>query len=202
MTLMRSQQCKARSVRSGRRCQRRAVLGAVVCRHHGGAAPQVKAAAARRLTLAEAIETSQRRHPQEVLADALHNVDVTAAELLRSIREGRLDLTAEMATAVVDANRARAGMAKLVVDSGGERWSANEAYRQQADALARIVRAMVRILGLDPADPRVVAAFEAAVAEVLHGARASRAPARIDAGPRSRPGRPSGQDTVDGEVVA
>lgn len=42
-------QCIATSKRSGNQCRRDAINGATVCQIHGGAAPQVKAAAARRL---------------------------------------------------------------------------------------------------------------------------------------------------------
>lgn len=44
--------CTARSKHSGKRCNKFAILGGVVCRYHGGGAPQVKAAALRRLELA------------------------------------------------------------------------------------------------------------------------------------------------------
>ena len=42
-------QCTARSKRSGERCQKAAMSGTNVCRNHGGAAPQVRAKAKRRL---------------------------------------------------------------------------------------------------------------------------------------------------------
>ena len=42
-------QCTAKSSRTGKPCQRPAILGGNVCRSHGGAAPQVKASAAQRL---------------------------------------------------------------------------------------------------------------------------------------------------------
>lgn len=38
--------------KTGARCQRPAMLGGTVCRHHGGASPHVKAAAKRRLEMA------------------------------------------------------------------------------------------------------------------------------------------------------
>ena len=41
--------CHAHSSRTGKPCQRYPIAGATVCRVHGGAARQVKAAAARRL---------------------------------------------------------------------------------------------------------------------------------------------------------
>lgn len=45
---MTARQCIARN-RRGERCGRKAIPGATVCRYHGGAAPQVQRAAARRL---------------------------------------------------------------------------------------------------------------------------------------------------------
>lgn len=44
--------CTAKSSRTGQQCKKAAVLGTHVCRSHGAAAPQVKAAALRRLELA------------------------------------------------------------------------------------------------------------------------------------------------------
>lgn len=41
--------CSARSKRSGERCRRAPIVGGTVCTMHGGAAPQVRAAARRRL---------------------------------------------------------------------------------------------------------------------------------------------------------
>ena len=42
-------QCVATNKKRGDRCQKQAIAGGTVCRFHGGAAPQVKAAAAKRL---------------------------------------------------------------------------------------------------------------------------------------------------------
>ena len=42
-------QCTARSKSTGQRCKKYAMMGGCVCRQHGGAAPQAKAAAMRRL---------------------------------------------------------------------------------------------------------------------------------------------------------
>lgn len=41
--------CKAKSKSSGNQCRQSAIPGGTVCRYHGGAAPQVKRAAALRL---------------------------------------------------------------------------------------------------------------------------------------------------------
>jgi hypothetical protein len=44
-----AQRCHAHSKRSGKACNNPAILGATVCRMHGGSAPQVKLAALERL---------------------------------------------------------------------------------------------------------------------------------------------------------
>lgn len=44
-----TRQCHAKAKSSGQQCTREAVPGATVCRHHGGAAPQVQRKAALRL---------------------------------------------------------------------------------------------------------------------------------------------------------
>lgn len=83
-------QCTARK-RNGDRCGSKAVTGATVCRMHGGSAPQVRAAAARRLEQAEADRQVRlwggRRdiHPAEAL---LELVGSKAAEV--AYWEGRV----------------------------------------------------------------------------------------------------------------
>jgi hypothetical protein len=52
--------CTAKSKTTGRQCGRPIVPGATVCRYHGGAAPQVKAAAERRLADAAAVSALDR----------------------------------------------------------------------------------------------------------------------------------------------
>lgn len=126
-----------------------------------------------RITFAEAL-LADPRHPHQVAISALHQVDILAGQTMQAIADG--ELTAAAFEQLLEASKTQAAMAKLVLDSvGAEGWSALEAYRQQADALAKICRAMVRRLGLDPADQRVAEAFEAAVAEVLYGKRGRRA---------------------------
>lgn len=159
---------------SGQQCQLYAMVGANVCHKHGASAPQVRRAAAERVTLAEALLNGDRRHPSEVLASALHQVDVLAGQTMQAIAAG--ELTAEAFEQLLEASKTQAAMSKLVLDAtGAEGWSALEAYRQQADALAKICREMARELGHDPGDERVAAAFEAAVARVVHGRRRPRA---------------------------
>lgn len=57
-----ARQCTAISKGSGKRCRRAAIHGATVCRMHGGAAPQVKAAAARRVAEAEAQQAAAQTY--------------------------------------------------------------------------------------------------------------------------------------------
>lgn len=75
--------CIALARTTGERCRRWAIAGGRVCPKHGGGAPQVKAAARRRLqldelkgnlgALLEELELDgQHRHPIEILLDAVH----------------------------------------------------------------------------------------------------------------------------------
>jgi hypothetical protein len=73
-------QCTARSKRTGKRCQLPSMLGSNVCRSHGGAAPQARAKAKRRLDQAADVLV------QRLLQFALDgNVDDNVA--LRAIRD-------------------------------------------------------------------------------------------------------------------
>jgi hypothetical protein len=82
-TALESQQCSARSSRTGERCRRR-VIGATVCIMHGGKSPQVARKRLERIALAEAAARTPRRHPGEVLLDALHWADTHARQLAES----------------------------------------------------------------------------------------------------------------------
>lgn len=175
---------------SGEPCGNHAVVGATVCHKHGARAPQVRAAAARRISLAEALESGDRRHPQEVLASALHGADVLARRTQALLADGD-PVTADMIQALLDSIKTQATMAKLVLDaSGPEQWSAQEAYRQQADALAKICQEMARRLGHDPSSDLVREAFEGAVARVVHGRRG-----------RPKPEVRAHLKAIEGEVV-
>jgi len=74
-----SKQCVATSTRTGRRCARPRMPGATVCKAHGAATGQVKAAAQRRVQAAKALDLAGRlrldvefsRDGRKVLEDAL-----------------------------------------------------------------------------------------------------------------------------------
>jgi hypothetical protein len=53
-------QCTAKSQRSKERCRKHAIAGANVCRNHGGAVPQVRAAANIRLALERLVDPAIR----------------------------------------------------------------------------------------------------------------------------------------------
>ena len=178
LRLIPPRQCVA-IANAGEQCQHWAIVGATVCHKHGGKAPQIMKAAAQRITLAEALLNGDRRHPQEILASAMHQVDVLGSQTVQSIADAGGTLTAEMFEQLLEASKTQATMAKLVLDAAGaEGWAAQEAFRQQGDALAKICREMARRLGHDPADQRVADAFEGAVAEVLYGKRGRRQAAK------------------------
>jgi hypothetical protein len=64
--------CTATSSRTGERCRAHPVLGATVCVAHGGRAPQVRAAAARRLAdakLRKALDQVEVREVDDALAE-------------------------------------------------------------------------------------------------------------------------------------
>ncbi len=101
-------QCSAQSYRNQKQCNRRAIAGATVCWVHGGAAPQVRAAAHRRLlalvdpaleilgaSLASKSESTRMQAARDILDRAGHKAtdkvelsgSVTSiAETLRSRR--------------------------------------------------------------------------------------------------------------------
>jgi hypothetical protein len=163
--------CKATANSTGKRCLRDAIVGGVVCYTHGGGAPQVKAAAAVRVTLAEQVARTPRRHPLEVQDSALHLVDVVGRELLDRLSSGG-EVRAEDIQTLIDTARTQAALAKLVLDSNRGDWSAwhaREAIRQQGEALALICREFAVELGLDPDDDRVQQALSTAVERVVHG---------------------------------
>lgn len=163
--------CKATSHRTKQRCCNYAIRGAEVCRHHGGSAPQVRAAAAARVILAEEVARAPRRHPLEVQDSALHLVDVVGRQLMERLSSGG-EINVEDIQTLIDTARTQAGLAKLVLDSNRVdwgAWTAREVIRQQGEALASICRAFAEQLGHDPDSESVQAALGVAVEQVVYG---------------------------------
>ena len=84
--------CKAHN-RKGKQCGRPAVPGALVCEYHGGAAPQVQAAAQRRLTLHEAEQAARQLgllidiSPEQVLLDEVQRCAGMVAFYQRQVEQ-------------------------------------------------------------------------------------------------------------------
>lgn len=101
-----SQKCSAKSSRTGKPCQRWAILGGTVCPMHGGSAPQVKAAAQLRIEdlRPKAIAymdwlLSQRDYPSAGLGaakDALDRNDGKPTEKVDVNLSGEADLIAAL----------------------------------------------------------------------------------------------------------
>lgn len=102
---------------TGEPCDQWAVVGATVCNTHGASAPQVKAAAEKRVTLAEAMVSGPKRQPYEVLEDALHAADLLMREAIFELGEGGSVSASTMEKFVQAFERAHR-LAKVNMDAG------------------------------------------------------------------------------------
>ena len=107
--------CSATSKTTGQQCGQFARPGARVCFYHGGAAPQVRAKAEQRVTLAAALASSPRRAPWEILLDVVHNVDVVAQRARAEVVAG--NLAPETFEAFVGALEQSGRWAKVAIDA-------------------------------------------------------------------------------------
>jgi hypothetical protein len=76
-----AQHCTAHA-RSGRPCSAFAVTGTTVCRHHGGSAPQVRAAARRRVAEGKVLRIAERIGDVAGEGDALDTLDLARREAI------------------------------------------------------------------------------------------------------------------------
>lgn len=166
-------QCTAHTS-SGARCRRHAIRGGTVCATHGGRAPQVKAAAARRLALAEAqaeLEVEAQRlgrvfevEPAEAMLAMVHEAAANVAVLRHLVQQldpsvgpsgiaGSTGSTAKVneatphvLVAMYDAERERlVRWSKACRDAGVDERRV-QLERQQAELVARVVRGMSEAL--------------------------------------------------------
>lgn len=151
-----AEQCTATSRRSGRRCGR-LVIGGGVCIMHGGRAPQVKAKRLERVAIAEQMASSPRRHPGEVLLDAVHTSDVLALNARGKLEGGQAVTVREMRE-LVDATLRAATLARSALSANAESISA-QASVAQAEQVARALSHFMRSVGLarDPDAERALA---------------------------------------------
>lgn len=150
-----------------RPCKQPPRRGGTVCNAHGGRAPQVRAKAAARLAMAEALARSPRRHPGEVLADAVHALDVL--EQRTRLRLGA-DASPEQVAAWASEVRAAASLAKTALDAqvDDRRVRLEE---EKGALLASGLRWLLGVFGVAD-DPRAIRA----VAHMLRELEAGRLP--------------------------
>lgn len=142
--LVKSQPCKAKSSRTGQPCRAWAIMGATVCRWHGGAAPQVRAAAAARVTLAEAMALGVRRPAWEIFADALHSADILMLDARVKLEAG---VTVEQLNRFAEALERAQRFAKMFLDAGVDERQTRIA-EAQAVMLVGVIRAVLDDLDL------------------------------------------------------
>lgn len=165
-----TERCSARAKGSGEQC-RLMVRGGGVCRVHGGAAPQVRRRRLERVALAEALASSPRRHPGEVLLDALHTADVLARDARARVAGGLP--SAEAVLALVEAIERAARLAKTTMDADVDQRHAKVA-EQHIDTLEAVLRRALELAGLtDGQRGRVLGAVPAALAELVGAAASS-----------------------------
>lgn len=117
------QKCSARTT-SGRPCSRWAIVGGTVCTSHGGAAPQVREAARKRILAFAPVAL-------QVLQDIATDPDAAEASRVRAaidlldraglkVAEEHVLIPAEQANADLDAAIAQALAARQARDGGGD----------------------------------------------------------------------------------
>jgi hypothetical protein len=84
--------CSGMVKKTGKPCKKPALVGATVCWTHGAAAPQVRAKAIERVTLAERLQTSPVRQPWDILADVQHGADVLFQDARAKLEQGSLSV--------------------------------------------------------------------------------------------------------------
>jgi hypothetical protein len=165
--------CTATAKRTGERCKRAPVPGANVCVKHGGGAPQVQAAAQRRL-LEQRAKATIASLGGEVppLGDPLSQLEALGAELVAtkdwmrnrvaelrspgySSAQGLEQVKAEWQLYVSLATRVEATLSKIIaLDIAGRRLALDEAKaRLVASALAKVLSSPR--LQLDPERQRI-----------------------------------------------
>jgi hypothetical protein len=159
--------CTARARRSGQRCRRAAIAGGRVCPTHGGSAPAVKARAAERRALAQALALTGvegEADPREALLLA---VKCTAA-LLAGYRDALQadDADAGDLSQLTSAALVTARVSKLALDARVEERLTTQHVRM-GEMVGGIITRVVQGLGLDAETS--AQAFSLVRAEVEYG---------------------------------
>lgn len=160
-------QCTATAKSTGRRCGHLAMLGQAVCRHHGGASPQARAAAERRMTEARAAEQVSRLGGATPLTDPIGEltrivgrivamVDVLTEQVDRLPVGGAVD-TAQFAA--LERAFDRASRVLVDVNRLGLEERRIELDEQRAQMAAIVIERLLRRHGIDTTDLDVRAAI-------------------------------------------
>jgi hypothetical protein len=139
-----NQQCEATAKSTGERCERR-VVGAPVCWVHGLAAKQTRAKQQQRIAIAEAqaavpASIVLQKEPEELLLDALHDVNQVLQQLKADLHGGSVNpVLLQLAGEWLD----RLGRLGKVVTDGDLSRKLNERVGVQAQDLASQLTAML-----------------------------------------------------------
>lgn len=162
--------CTAKANRTGERCELWAMQGTTVCQIHGGRAPQVKAAARRRLVQAEAERELAKVEVRAIGDPVVELADVAAQALAmlewakaRATKEDQpdADVLAVLERAMDRAGRMLEACGRLGLE---ERRVKLDEARVAIDVA--LIRGVLVRRGLDPDDPGVQEAIEATMVEL------------------------------------
>lgn len=192
MSRLKADRCTAKK-RDGTPCKMWAIRGGTVCRCHGGQLPVVRAAAARRVAIHEALESGDRRHPWEVLFDALHGADVLMREM--RVRLGDTETPEAIAEFIKSFERA-AQLAKMTLDSRAQEYAAT---RVQVEA-EMIVGLFSEAIDAAHLDEDTEHRLRRALGDALR--RRDELERRADPDPAPAPRGVGDRTVVDGRIVA
>lgn len=194
-----SVRCSGFSRSTGKPCRNLAIRGGTVCRSHGAQFPAVRDQADVRGTLASALSLGDRRHPWEILFDALHAADTLMRDARLRLAQDE-SVTPEEISRFVDSFERAARLAKITLDSRAQEYAAYHARIDGEEIAGVIQRALARVQlpeDYDDAMRDAIADELRAMAERERGTPAAIA-GRADVANGSRP---SGNDPLEGEVV-
>lgn len=142
--------CTAHALRTGLQCQRAPLRGAVVCWAHGASAPQVQAAAARRLERAELVRLLDREAVVVPVTDPISALQYLAgeSEAYRSLllqRVGQLTHLSSKDRFAVERAAALLALYEGAADRSG-RFLASLAKLSLADRVVRVDEAKALLL--------------------------------------------------------
>lgn len=179
--------CSARVSRGDRPCRNRAIPGGTVCRYHGGGAPQVRAAAARRLAIQAAIEDAQKFGGR---------LDIHPADALLELVSGKAAEVAYWERRVQALNEADLTWGQTKIESGLER--GEETHIVTTEARKSIILDLLHVAQRDLA-AFAAAALKAGVDKALVEIAQSQAVQLVDV---LRAAFADPRVTVSGEIEA